>query len=136
MIHVRVADPETLLTPIGEVIGVEPDGKPEADVVVGDFDILACVVDDDEDGPPPEDPRSPSDRRRETDGVAPRDRLRVDERERARRSPGVARWLNQHQTDPTGQAIYGPGALARLRSVSISERAGAARSPSKIPRAC
>ena len=31
------------------MIGVEPDGKPEADVVVGDFDILACVVDDDED---------------------------------------------------------------------------------------
>jgi len=49
MIHVRVADPETLLPQIGEAIGVEPDGEPEADVVVGDFDILACVVADDED---------------------------------------------------------------------------------------
>ena len=47
-IDVRVTDPATLLTPIAEVIGVDPDGKPEADVVVGDFDILACVVDDDE----------------------------------------------------------------------------------------
>lgn len=50
-IDVRVADPATLLTAIGDVIGVDPDdpdGKPEADVVVGDFDILACVVDDDE----------------------------------------------------------------------------------------
>jgi hypothetical protein len=47
-IDVRVADPATLLPSIGEVIGVDQDGEPEADVVVGDFDILACVVDDDE----------------------------------------------------------------------------------------
>ena len=48
-INVRVPDPATLLPQIGDAIGVDPDGEPEADVVVGDFDILACVVDDDED---------------------------------------------------------------------------------------
>ena len=47
-INVRVPDPATLLTAIGEVIGVDEDGDPEADVVAGDFDILACVVADDE----------------------------------------------------------------------------------------
>jgi len=47
-IGVGVADPATLLPQIGEAIGVYPNGEPEADVVVGDFDILACVVDDDE----------------------------------------------------------------------------------------
>jgi hypothetical protein len=48
-INVRVPDPATLLTAIGEVIGVDSNGDPEADVVAGDFDILACVVDEDED---------------------------------------------------------------------------------------
>jgi DNA-binding Lrp family transcriptional regulator len=38
-IHTKVDDPETLLAPIREAIGSE-----EADVVFGDFDILACVV--------------------------------------------------------------------------------------------
>ena len=42
-IHTSVPDPSTLLHQIREVIGGE-----EADVVVGAFDILACVVDDDE----------------------------------------------------------------------------------------
>ncbi len=136
MIHVRVADPETLLPQIGEAIGVEPDGEPEADVVVGDFDILACVVADDED----ELLQKILDLRA-IDGVKRTVSLRVmDYVSTSENAPDdhrvFARWLNQHQTDPTGQAIYGPGALARLRSVSISERAGAARSPSKIPRAC
>lgn len=49
-INVRVPDPATLLTAIGDVIGVDEDGNPEADVVAGDFDILACVVDEEEDG--------------------------------------------------------------------------------------
>jgi DNA-binding Lrp family transcriptional regulator len=40
-IHTNVDDPETLLAPIREVIGSD-----EADVVFGDFDILACVVGD------------------------------------------------------------------------------------------
>jgi DNA-binding Lrp family transcriptional regulator len=40
-IHAKVDDPETLLAPIREAIGSD-----EADVVFGDFDILACVVGD------------------------------------------------------------------------------------------
>ena len=40
-IHTKVDNPETLLAPIREAIGSE-----EADVVFGDFDILACVVGD------------------------------------------------------------------------------------------
>jgi hypothetical protein len=48
-INVGVTDPAMLLPQIGVAIGVDSDGEPEADVVVGDFDILACVVDDDED---------------------------------------------------------------------------------------
>jgi DNA-binding Lrp family transcriptional regulator len=38
-IHTKVDDPRTLLAPIREAIGSE-----EADVVFGDFDILACMV--------------------------------------------------------------------------------------------
>ena len=40
-IHTKVDNPETLLAQIREAIGSE-----EADVVFGDFDILACVVGD------------------------------------------------------------------------------------------
>jgi len=40
-IHTKVDDPETLLAPIREAIG-----SVEADVVFGDFDILACTVGD------------------------------------------------------------------------------------------
>jgi DNA-binding Lrp family transcriptional regulator len=40
-IHTKVDDPETLLALIREAIGSE-----EADVVFGDFDILACIVGD------------------------------------------------------------------------------------------
>jgi len=46
-IHTSVADPETLIEPIGEAIGSD-NGYVEADVVMGAFDILACVVDDDD----------------------------------------------------------------------------------------
>jgi DNA-binding Lrp family transcriptional regulator len=46
-IQTSVADPETLIEQIREAIGSE-NGQVEADVVVGAFDILACVVDDDE----------------------------------------------------------------------------------------
>ncbi len=45
MIQTRVADPSGLLEEIAEAIGSD-----EADVVAGTFDILAVVVDDDEDG--------------------------------------------------------------------------------------
>jgi DNA-binding Lrp family transcriptional regulator len=44
-IDVGVDDPRVLLPAITDVIGSD-----EADVVMGDFDILACVVDDDESG--------------------------------------------------------------------------------------
>jgi hypothetical protein len=44
-IDVRVDDSRVLLPAITDVIGSD-----EADVVMGDFDILACVVDDDENG--------------------------------------------------------------------------------------
>ena len=44
-IDVRVDDSSSLLPAITDVIGSD-----EADVVMGDFDILACVVDDDESG--------------------------------------------------------------------------------------
>lgn len=40
-IHTKVDDPRTLLPPIREAIGSD-----EADVVFGDFDILACMVGD------------------------------------------------------------------------------------------
>jgi DNA-binding Lrp family transcriptional regulator len=40
-IHTKVSDPGTLLAPIRESIGSN-----EADVVFGDFDILACMVGD------------------------------------------------------------------------------------------
>jgi len=40
-IHTKVDDPGTLLAPIREAIGSD-----EADVVFGDFDILACTVGD------------------------------------------------------------------------------------------
>jgi DNA-binding Lrp family transcriptional regulator len=43
MIQTRVADPSGLLEAIAEAIGSD-----EADVVAGTFDILAVVVDDDE----------------------------------------------------------------------------------------
>jgi hypothetical protein len=57
-IHVSVADPRDLLRAIEEAIGTDSedaresdeDLNVEADVVVGDFDILACVVDDEEEG--------------------------------------------------------------------------------------
>jgi DNA-binding Lrp family transcriptional regulator len=45
MIQTRVPDPSTLLEEITEAIGSD-----EADVVAGTFDILAVVVDDDEQG--------------------------------------------------------------------------------------
>lgn len=47
-IGVKVPDPTELLDQIGQAIGSDPEEGVEADVVVGDFDILACVVDDDE----------------------------------------------------------------------------------------
>jgi hypothetical protein len=47
-IDARPADPGILLPQIREVIGEDTDGGVEADVVIGDFDILACIVDDDE----------------------------------------------------------------------------------------
>ena len=47
-IETNVADPEELLPAIKDVIGEGPTGEAEADVVAGSFDILACVVDDDE----------------------------------------------------------------------------------------
>jgi DNA-binding Lrp family transcriptional regulator len=40
-IHTKVSDPGTILAPIRESIGSN-----EADVVFGDFDILACMVGD------------------------------------------------------------------------------------------
>ena len=48
MIDVRAPDPTTLLDEIEEVIGADDEGV-EADVVEGAFDILACIVDDDDD---------------------------------------------------------------------------------------
>jgi hypothetical protein len=46
-IDTSVADPTTLIDQIAEAI--ESDSQPpEVDVVVGAFDVLACVVDDDE----------------------------------------------------------------------------------------
>ncbi|MGZ5295190.1 MAG: hypothetical protein ACXWH5_14565 [Actinomycetota bacterium] len=45
-LDVSVADPETLMEEIESVIGSDPDDGVEADVVEGDFDILACIVDD------------------------------------------------------------------------------------------
>lgn len=47
-IDVTVADPADLLNQIKRAIGPDSEGGVEADVVAGDFDILACVVDDDE----------------------------------------------------------------------------------------
>jgi hypothetical protein len=47
-IGVSVPDPADLLDRIKDAIGADPDGGVEADVVAGDFDILACVVDDGE----------------------------------------------------------------------------------------
>jgi len=47
-IDTDVPDPARLIGQIGDVIGRDPDGTVEADVVTGAFDILACVVDDDE----------------------------------------------------------------------------------------
>lgn len=49
-IVVSVPDPGELLDQIRDAIGADPDGGVEADVVAGDFDILACVVDDGEGG--------------------------------------------------------------------------------------
>ena len=50
MLDVRRPDPSTLMDEIEAVIGPDNDGEgPEADVVEGDFDILACIVDDDPD---------------------------------------------------------------------------------------
>jgi hypothetical protein len=50
MMDVRAPDPSTLLDEIEAVIGPDNDGEgPEADVVEGDFDIFACIVDDDPD---------------------------------------------------------------------------------------
>jgi hypothetical protein len=46
-ISTSVADPVTLVDEIAEAIGSDSQ-PPEVDVVVGSFDILACVVDDDE----------------------------------------------------------------------------------------
>jgi hypothetical protein len=48
-IETRVADPSELIDQIGSAIGTEQGEDIEADVVVGGFDILACVVDDVED---------------------------------------------------------------------------------------
>ena len=47
LIETSVADPTTLIGQIAEAIGSDED-PPEIDVVVGGFDILVCVVDDDE----------------------------------------------------------------------------------------
>ena len=47
-IDVTVANPAELLDQIRTAIGPDSDDGVEADVVVGDCDILACVVDDDE----------------------------------------------------------------------------------------
>jgi hypothetical protein len=49
MMDVRVPNPETLMDQIEAVIGSDDEGV-EADVVEGDFDILACIVDEDRDG--------------------------------------------------------------------------------------
>jgi hypothetical protein len=46
-IDTSVADPTTLIDQIAQAIGSDTQ-PPEIDVVVGAFDILACVVDDDE----------------------------------------------------------------------------------------
>jgi hypothetical protein len=46
-IHTAVPDPEDLIPDILKAIEVDEDDR-EADVVMGDFDILACVGDDDE----------------------------------------------------------------------------------------
>jgi hypothetical protein len=48
MMEVRAPDPSTLMDEIEEVLGADDDGV-EADVVEGDFDIFACIVDDDDD---------------------------------------------------------------------------------------
>ncbi|MET0800654.1 MAG: hypothetical protein ABWZ53_05755 [Actinomycetota bacterium] len=48
-IDVRAADPAVLMDQIKDAIGPDSDGGVEADVVESDFDILACVVADDED---------------------------------------------------------------------------------------
>jgi hypothetical protein len=48
-IDVSVADPRALMDAIERAIGSSSDEGAEADAVVGDFDILACVVADDED---------------------------------------------------------------------------------------
>ena len=45
----RAADPAVLMDQIKDAIGPDSDDGVEADVVEGDFDILACVVADDED---------------------------------------------------------------------------------------
>ena len=47
-IQTMVPDPSDLIEQIGDAIGRDSDGGVEADVVTGGFDILACVVDDDE----------------------------------------------------------------------------------------
>jgi uncharacterized protein with GYD domain len=47
-IDVSVADPNDLMDAIKQAIGPDSDDGVEADAVVGDFDILACVVADDE----------------------------------------------------------------------------------------
>jgi len=47
LIETSVADPTTLIDQIAEAIGSD-EKPPEIDVVIGDFDILVCVVDDDE----------------------------------------------------------------------------------------
>jgi len=46
-IETDVADPSTLLAGIAAALNISVDDL-EADVVVGDFDILVCLVDDDE----------------------------------------------------------------------------------------
>ena len=47
-IETDVADPSELLTKIAAALGIPLD-ELEADVIVGDFDILVCLSDDDED---------------------------------------------------------------------------------------
>jgi hypothetical protein len=47
-IETDVADPNELLTKIADAIGTPKDDL-EADVIVGDFDILVCLSDDNED---------------------------------------------------------------------------------------
>jgi hypothetical protein len=49
MMDVRAPDPSMLMDEIEAVIGSDDEGV-EADVVEGDFDILACIVDEDRDG--------------------------------------------------------------------------------------